>query len=225
MAKFERAQVAQIMQETGIIPVFYHAEIDTALAVVRACYNGGVRAFEFTNRGDLAHEVFTAIIKEARSTMPGLALGVGTILDAGTASLYLQLGADFLVMPFFTEEVARTCNRRKVLWAAGCNTLTEISRAEEFGAEIVKVFPGNILGPKFISSARGPMPWSKLMPTGGVEPTFESLKSWFDAGACCVGIGSQLFPKKFNSTADFEKVKERCAFSINTIKQLRGLAE
>ena len=125
-------------------------------------------------------------------------------------------------MPFFNEEVARTCNRRKVLWAAGCNTLTEISRAEEFGAEIVKVFPGNIVGPKFISSAKGPMPWSKLMPTGGVEPTYDSLKAWFDAGVCCVGIGSQLFPKDYSAPGAIDKIKETCTFAFQTIKALRG---
>ena len=221
MAQYARALVAKTMEDTGMIPVFYHEDIEVAWRVVQACYAGGVRAFEFTNRGDFAHEVFAELVKRASKALPGLIMGAGTILDAGTAALYMQNGANFLVTPFFVEEVARTANRRKVLWASGCASLTEISRAEEFGAEIVKVFPGNILGPGFVRSAKGPMPWSKLMPTGGVEPTEASLKEWFGAGVVCVGIGSQLFPKEYSGQGVYETITEKCALCIETIKMIR----
>jgi len=221
MAQYTRAQVAETMEKTGMIPVFYHQDIEVAWRVVQACYAGGVRAFEFTNRGDFAHEVFAELVKRAMMQLPGLIMGAGTIVDSGTAALYMQNGANFLVTPFFVEEVAKTANRRKVLWASGCASLTEISRAEEFGAEIVKVFPGNILGPSFVRSAKGPMPWSKLMPTGGVEPTPASLQEWFGAGVVCVGIGSQLFPKDYSAVGVYETITEKCSLCIESIKSIR----
>ena len=222
MARFTRIQVALKMAETGIVPVFYHKDIEVAKLVVKACYDGGVRVFEFTNRGDFAHELFGELNKWAAQECPELMLGVGSIIDAGTASLYIQLGANFIVAPLINEEVAHTCNRRKVLWAPGCGSLTEISKAEELGAEIVKVFPGSSVGgPGFVSAVKGPCPWTSIMPTGGVEPTEENLTKWFKAGVTCVGMGSNLFPKEVIAAKDWSKITKLCSEALAIVANLK----
>ena len=210
------------MKETGMIPVFYHAQCETAKQVIKACYDGGVRVFEFTNRGDFAHEVFGELNKWATKELPDMILGVGSVVDAGTASLYIQLGANFVVSPVLKEEMALVCNRRKIAWCPGCGSLNDISRAEELGAEIVKIFPGSSVGgPKFVSAVKGPCPWTSIMPTGGVEPTMENLKAWFDAGVACVGMGSNLFPKDVIAAKDWEKISELCCNALEIIKTVR----
>ena len=172
MARFKRMQVALKMEEQGMIPVLYHPEVPVIKDVMRACYNGGSHLFEFTNRGDFAHEVFAELNRWAASELPEMILGVGSVVDAGTASLYIQLGAAFVVSPVLKEDMAVTCNRRKILWIPGCGTLTEISRAEELGAEVVKIFPGAAVGgPDFVKAVLGPSPWTSIMPTGAVEPS------------------------------------------------------
>ena len=222
MAKFSRIEVALKMKETGMIPVFYHAEVETAIQVLKACYEGGVRVFEFTNRGDFAHEVFAALNKWAAREIPEMILGVGSVVDAGTASLYIQLGTNFVVSPVLKEEMAIVCNRRKIAWSPGCGSLNDISRAEELGAEIVKIFPGSSVGgPKFVAAVKGPCPWTSIMPTGGVEPTEENLKAWFDAGVTCVGMGSNLFPKDVIAGKEWGKVAELCRNALEIIKKVR----
>jgi len=222
MARFSRIEVALKMKETGMIPVFYHAQFETAIQVLKACYDGGVRVFEFTNRGDFAHEVFAALNKCAAKELPDMILGVGSVVDAGTASLYIQLGANFVVSPVLKEEMAIVCNRRKIAWSPGCGSLNDISRAEELGAEIVKIFPGSSVGgPKFVAAVKGPCPWTSIMPTGGVEPTVENLKAWFDAGVTCVGMGSNLFPKDVIAAKDWEKITEKCQNVLEIIKNVR----
>ena len=221
MAKFIRSEVIAKAEATGMIPVFYHADIEVCKSVLKACYNGGVRLFEFTNRGDFAHELFGELVQYAAKALPDMILGAGTIMDAASATLFIQNGANFIVSPIVKAETAHACNRRKVAWLPGCATLTEISLAEELGADIVKLFPGFALGPKFVQAAKGPFPWVKLMPTGGVEPTEESLKAWFSAGVTCVGIGSQLFPAKVLEASNFTQVEATCKLVIETIQQLR----
>ena len=195
MAKFSRIEVAQTMKDNGMVPLFFHSDIELSKKVLKACYDGGSRLMEFTNRGDFAHEVFGALNKYALAELPGMILGVGSITDAAAASLYMSLGANFIVTPVFREDIAIACNRRKVLWSPGCGTLSEIARAEELGCEIVKLFPADTYGPEFIKAIKGPCPWTNIMPTGGVYPTVESLSSWLNAGATCVGLGSQLISK------------------------------
>jgi 2-dehydro-3-deoxyphosphogluconate aldolase/(4S)-4-hydroxy-2-oxoglutarate aldolase len=208
------------MLETGIIPVFYHHDITTCRNVLKACYDGGIRVFEFTNRGDFAHEVFRDLNKYAAQEMPQMILGIGSVMDAGTTSLYIQLGANFIVSPVLNEEMGRTCNRRKILWSPGCGSVSEISRAEELGAEIIKIFPGSqVGGPGFVAAIKGPMPWTNIMPTGGVEPTEESLKAWFQAGAACVGMGSQLLKKSLIEKGDFNKITSTCRFALDLAKK------
>jgi 2-dehydro-3-deoxyphosphogluconate aldolase / (4S)-4-hydroxy-2-oxoglutarate aldolase len=221
MARFTRIQVALKMAETGMVPVFYHKELEVCKAVLKACYDGGVRVFEFTNRGDLAHEIFSALHKYAEKELPEMMLGAGSVVDAGTASLYIQLGACFIVSPVLKEEMAIVCNRRKILWSPGCGSLTEISRAEELGAEIVKIFPAEqVGGPKFVANIKGPCPWTSIMPTGGVEPTEENLSAWFKAGVTCVGMGSQLITKEIIETKNYSKLTTNVAGVIKVIKGL-----
>jgi 2-dehydro-3-deoxyphosphogluconate aldolase/(4S)-4-hydroxy-2-oxoglutarate aldolase len=221
MARFDRISVAQTMGEQGMVPLFYHPDLDTCKQVLKACYQGGARLLEFTNRGDFAHEVFGELNKYCAAELPEMILGVGSVTDAGSTALYLQLGANFVVTPVFRKDIAIACNRKKVLWAAGCATLTEIAVAEEYGAEIVKLFPGSVYGPDFIKSIKGPQPWTHIMPTGGVDPTEASLKSWFKGGAYCVGMGSKLMRQHADGSYDLEQIQALTEFSLSTIASLR----
>ncbi|MCB8995306.1 MAG: bifunctional 4-hydroxy-2-oxoglutarate aldolase/2-dehydro-3-deoxy-phosphogluconate aldolase [Bacteroidales bacterium] len=223
MAQFTRIEVALKMKESGIIPVFYHPDAEICKSVVRACYEGGLRLFEFTNRGDFAHEIFSDLNKFAIRELPGMILGAGSINDAGTTSLYIQLGANFIVSPVIKEEMALICNRRKILWSPGCGSLTEISRAEELGAEVVKIFPApSVGGPEFVKTVKGPQPWTSIMPTGGVEPTEESLRTWFEAGVHCVGMGSNLVSKDILKDKDWNKLKTRVSELVSILKTIRN---
>lgn len=216
MARFTRIEVALKMKETGIVPVFYHKDIEVCKNVLKACYEGGIRVFEFTNRGDYAHEVFTALNKYAAETMPDMMLGIGSVVDAGTCGLYMQLGASFIVSPILNEEMAKACNRRKVMWSPGCGSLSEISKAEELGAEVVKIFPGSeVGGPSFVKAVKGPLPWTSIMPTGGVSPTEDNLKGWFEAGVHCVGMGSQLITKDILAENNFDKLTQKAKDAIS----------
>lgn len=211
------------MKETGMIPVFYHSDVSLCKNVLKACYNGGVRVFEFTNRGDFAHEIFGELNKWASTECPEMILGIGSVVDAGTASLYMQLGANFIVSPILNPDMAKVCNRRKIAWSPGCGTLSEISQAEELGAEIVKIFPGSSVGgPDFVKTIKGPCPWTSVMPTGGVEPTEESLKEWFSAGVTCVGMGSKLFPVDALRVGDWGVIEKKCREALDIIKKLRA---
>lgn len=222
MAKYTRIQVSETMKATGIVPVFYHKDLEVCKQVVKACYEGGARVFEFTNRGDFAHEVFGELNKYVNENFKEMILGVGSVLDAGTASLYLQLGANFIVSPIVNPEMAKTCNRRKVAWMPGCGSVTEISYAEELGAEVVKIFPGSqVGGPSFVKAVKGPLPWSSIMPTGGVSPTKENLKEWFEAGVHCVGIGSKLFLKNGDGSFNYEGISTKVSEAINIVQNLK----
>lgn len=222
MAKYSRIEVASVMKENGMVPLFFHSDIELGKEVLKACYDGGSRLMEFTSRGDFAFEVFGALNKYALAELPGMILGVGSVTDAAAASLYMQLGANFIVTPVLREDIALVCNRRKVLWSPGCGTLTEIARAEELGCEIVKLFPGDIYGPQFVKGIKGPCPWTSIMPTGGVSTSRENLKSWFDAGVTCVGIGSQLISSEILDNKDFEGLRLKVKQTLETIKELRS---
>ena len=221
MARFDKIAVLNKMAEAPMVPVFYHSDVATACSVVKACYDGGVRVFEFTNRGDFDHEVFTEVVKFAAKECPELAVGVGSVVDPATASLFMQCGACFVVGPLFNPAVSTVCNRRGVSYTPGCGTVSEVGAAQETGCDVCKVFPGDVLGPKFVKGLLAPMPWSKLMVTGGVEPTEENLTSWFRAGVFCVGMGSKLFPKDKVAQADWQYITDKCRFSLNLISQLK----
>lgn len=224
MARFTRIEVAQMMAKQGMVPLFYHADLDICKKVVTACYHGGARLLEFTNRGDYAHEIFGELNKFCAKELPEMIMGVGSVTDAGTASLYLQLGANFIVSASLREDVALVCNRRKVMYGPGCGSLTEIGRAEELGCEIVKLFPGSVYGPGFIKAVKGPQPWTSIMPTGGVSPDYENLKKWIDAGATCVGMGSKLMIKGADGNFEYEKIENLTKEALGMIKSIRGIA-
>jgi len=221
MKTFSRIEVALTMEKTGLVPLFYHSDAAVAKKVVKACYDGGARLLEFTHRGLFAQEVFTELSKYCSKECPEMILGVGSITDAGTASYYLNIGAQFIVTPVFREDIAIVCNRKKVLWSPGCGSLTEIAKAEEMGCEIVKLFPGEIYGPNFIKAAKAPQPWTKIMPTGGVDATEDSLKSWFDAGATCVGIGSKLISNEIIANGKYEELTQKVKEVIEIIQKIK----
>lgn len=215
--------MAQAMADTGMVPVFYHKDLETCKKVLKACYDGGVRVFEFTNRGDYAHEVFGELNKYAEKELPELILGIGSVVDAGTTSLYIQLGANFVVSPILNPEMAKVCNRRKIAWSPGCGSLSEISYAEELGAEVVKIFPASeVGGPGFVKNAKAPFPWTSIMPTGGVKPTEENLRAWFEAGVHCVGMGSQLLTSDLIKGGKFEELARLTADTLAIIRKIRG---
>lgn len=221
MAQFTRLHVAQTMESTGLIPLFYHSDLAVCKEVVTACYKGGARLLEFTHRGDYAHEIFGELNKFALKNLPGMILGVGSVSDAASASFYMMLGANFVVTPVLREDIALACNRRKVLWSPGCMTLTEISRAEELGAEIIKVFPGSALGPGFVKAIKGPCPWTSIMPTGGVTTSEDNLRGWFDAGVTCVGIGSELVSKTIIESKNYNELEKLVSQTLQTIRKIR----
>lgn len=223
MGRFSRIEIVNCMNETGLVPLFYHKDIEVTKRVAKACYDGGARLLEFTSRGDFAHEIFGELSKYCNTELPNMILGVGSVTDAASASMYMALGANFVVTPVLREDIAIVCNRRKVLWSAGCGTLTEICRAEELGCEIIKLFPGGIYGPNFIKAIRGPQPWTSIMPTGGVSPTEENLKGWFDAGACCVGMGSKLITKNMIANEDYAGIQSNCENALKIIQKVRNL--
>ena len=212
MAKFKKIDTIGIIKGTGIVPVFYSADVELTKKVVKACYDGGIRAFEFTNRGDGAHRVFKEVIGFVREECPEMAFGAGTILDAPTAAMYLQLGADFLVSPCIVDEVIPLANRRGVPYSPGCGTVTEIAHAMERGCDLVKVFPaGTVGGPDFVKNVLAPLPWALVMCTGAVEPTEENLTAWAKSGVTAVGMGSKLFPKDVLAAGDWAAISALCA--------------
>ncbi|MFV0269020.1 MAG: bifunctional 4-hydroxy-2-oxoglutarate aldolase/2-dehydro-3-deoxy-phosphogluconate aldolase [Draconibacterium sp.] len=223
MARFSRIDVALTMKETGMVPVFYHKDVEVCKQVVKACYEGGVRLFEFTNRGDFATLVFAELNKWAIQECPEMIMGVGSIVDEATAAMYIALGTNFVVAPLVDEGTAKVCNKRKIAWSPGCGSVTEIGRAHELGAEVVKIFPGSqVGGPSFVKAVKGPMPWASIMPTGGVSPDEENLKQWFDAGVTCVGMGSQLFPKEVLAEGNYTYITEKCAEALQIIQRLKS---
>ena len=222
MSQFSRIEVAALMKETGLVPLFYHPDVELGKKILKACYNGGARLIEFTARGDFAHEVFAELNKFVIKELPEMAVGVGSVTDAAAASLYMQMGANFIVTPSLREDIAIACNRRKVLWSPGCGSLTEINRAEELGCEIIKLFPGANYGPDFVKAIRGPQPWTSVMPTGGVTLEESNLKGWFNAGVTCVGMGSNLISKTVVENRDYSGLEQSVRDTLALIKRIRS---
>lgn len=223
MAKYNRLYTLTTMIETGLVPVFYNGDIEIAVKIVNACLDGGVRCVEFTNRGDQAHLVFQQLVNRFIDD-DRVIFGAGSVIDPGTASLYIQLGANFIVGPILDREVARVCNRRKIPYSPGCGSVNELSEAEEMGVEICKIFPGSqVGGPSFVKAVRGPMPWTRIMPTGGVSPTRENIREWFEAGVACVGMGSKLVSKELVAAEDYQSITENVRQVLSWIKEIRGV--
>ena len=223
VARFSRLDVLNKMIQVGVVPVFYHEDVEVAKQIVAACSTGGAKVVEFTNRGDLAFQVFGELVRHFAKADPSVILGVGSVIDAPTAGLYIGSGANFVVGPTLNADVARLCNRRKVAYSPGCGSVSEISEAEELGVEIVKVFPGGeVGGPSFVKAVLGPMPWTRIMPTGGVQATEESVTAWIKAGVACLGMGSDLVKKELVAAGDFAAIAARVSQVIGWVKRARG---
>lgn len=223
MARYRRLQTLNAMTDIGLVPVFYVPNIDVAKGVVKACVEGGARCVEMTNRGDRAPEVFKELEAYCAAELPEAILGVGSVVDAPTAALYIAYGANFVVGPCLDEETAYLCNKRKIPYSPGCGSASEIHRAEALGVEICKIFPGGqVGGPAFVKAVRGPTPWTSIMPTGGVSPTRESLTEWFEAGITCAGIGSKLITKEIVANRDFDALAKKVRETVTLIQEVRG---
>ena len=222
MARFNKTQVALEMERTGIIPIFYHPDPQRGHEILQACYKAGIRVVEFTNRGDYAHETFSQLTRIASEHYPDLILGAGSIVDAGTASLYMQGGANFIVSPVLNPDMGKVCNRRKVPWIPGCATVSEVSYAEELGATVVKIYPAAQLGgPAFVKAIKGPCPWSDLMVTGGVSLSEESITAWVEAGVFCMGVGSDLFRPNKDGHLDYPSITQKLSRSLELGRKLK----
>ena len=222
MSRFERLNVYKTIYSDGMIPLFYNKNKQEAKAIAEALYQGGSRILEFTNRGEGALEVFSFLVNTAPQSFPEMVIGAGTITDAPAAALFIAYGADFIVGPNFDEEIAKLCNKKRIPYIPGAATINEIIRAEEFGAELIKVFPGSTIGgPKFIDAIKGPLPKTKVMPTGGVSVDEANLREWFKTGVPCVGMGSQLISKKFMEEKDYKTITELTEKVLRIIKTIR----
>lgn len=218
MANFSSDQVFETMRNTGFVPLFYHPEIEVCKNVIKACYEGGARVFEFTNRGENAADLFKTLRQYVTDELPEMKLGIGTVLNAETAVFFINLGADFIVSPIMKEEIAKTCADHKMMWIPGCGTLTEMVTADELGAQLIKVFPAEqVGGPGFVKAVKAPCPHLNIMPTGGVSPDEENLKAWFDAGVTCVGMGSKLI-----QADNIDELSKKVAVTLELIKQIRS---
>jgi len=220
MPRFDKHGVIAKLLEIGLLPTFYNGKVEVAKRIIEACALGGAKVVEFTNRGDFAYQVFTELVKWCSRELPEVILGVGTIIEPGTASLYIASGANFIVGPVFNPEVAKICNRHRVAYIPGCSTPSEISKAEEMGVDIVKVFPAKVLGPYFIKAVLGPSSRSKLMPSGGLDVTRNEVSKWIKAGAAVLNIGTKLIPKELTEE-DFKKIREKVEKCILWIKETR----
>ena len=222
MAQFSRLEVLNTTLDLGMVPIFYHPNLEKSKAVVSACAAGGAYVIEFTNRGDFAHQTFTALAQHVVQTQPDVILGVGSIVDAPTAAIYIASGANFIVGPNLNPEVAQLCNRRKIPYMPGCGSLSEISQAEALGVEIVKLFPGAAVGgPDFVKAVAGPCPWTRIMPTGGVSANEANIRAWFEAGVACVGMGSALVSKERVNRGNYAAISETAAQVLGWIRAVR----
>jgi len=221
----DRMAVLTALMDQGVIPVFYHPDVEVCKSVIQACADGGAPCIEFTNRGDFASHVFYEVTKHFAEADPRVIMGVGSIVDAPTAGIYIANGAKFVVGPILNADVAKVCNRRKIPYSPGCGSASEISYAEELGCEIVKVFPGSSVGgPDFVKAVLGPMPWTRIMPTGGVDPDEASVKKWFGAGIVAAGMGSKLITQEMLDAKDYAGISKKVRETVDLIKKVRGKA-
>jgi 2-dehydro-3-deoxyphosphogluconate aldolase / (4S)-4-hydroxy-2-oxoglutarate aldolase len=217
-----KQEITDVIVKQGILPLYFNADETVSVEVLKAIYRAGIKAVEYTNRGEAALKNFKKLVEVRNSEMPGLMLGVGTIKNLQHAEDYVKAGADFLVSPGFVAEVAAYANSKDLFYAPGCMTPTEIIAAENMGIKFIKLFPGNLLGPDFLSSIKDIFPKLLFMPTGGVDITRENIEGWFKAGVCAVGMGSKLISKKLMEQKDYltiEKMTKEVLELIATIKK------
>jgi 2-dehydro-3-deoxyphosphogluconate aldolase / (4S)-4-hydroxy-2-oxoglutarate aldolase len=215
-------EILDLIKSQGVLPLYFHKDQEVSLEILKAVYSGGISVLEYTNRGEAAMANFKAMLQLRDEQMPDMKLGIGTIKDLDTAKKYLDLGADFIVSPGFVEEVAKYCVANDIFYAPGCMTPTEIIQAENCGIKFIKLFPGNIIGVAFMSSVKDVFQNLSFMPTGGVDPTEASMKSWFDAGVCAVGMGSKLISKQLMESKNYAQITEDVKATLEILSKLRS---
>jgi 2-dehydro-3-deoxyphosphogluconate aldolase/(4S)-4-hydroxy-2-oxoglutarate aldolase len=223
MASHPKADVLATITREGVVPVFYDPDVGVTREVARRLVAGGISTIEFTNRGDGAVRVFAELLAWARRELPELVVGVGTVTQAATAVHVIDIGADFVFAPNLDPQVAAACNERNIPYVPGCGTLSEIQQAYRLGCDMVKLFPADAIGgPSFLKAVRAPCPWVRAVPTGGVEPTVESLRSWYEAGAPAVGMGSRLLTKELIADEDWDGLERKVAETVAAVAAARS---
>lgn len=217
-----KEEILKLVSAQGVLPLFFYKDASVSIEVLKALYAAGIRSVEYTNRGEAALANFKEMRTACNNEMPGMYLGVGTIKNAAAAIAFIEAGADYIISPGLVEDAAKVADDNNMLWVPGCMTPTEIIRAEQLGAKLVKLFPGNILGPGFLSAIKELFPNLLFMPTGGVEAEKENLAGWFKAGVCAVGMGSKLITKASLENKDYEGIKAGALKSLALIKEVRG---
>ena len=217
----KRTQIISVIKDQGLVPLYFHASAEVSTEVLRALFNGGCRVIEYTNRGTEALKNFAQLRKICDKELPGIYLGAGTIKDESSANAFINAGADFLISPGLAEDVFDATYSDKILWIPGCMTVTEIMKAEQFGIELIKLFPGSILGPTYVQAIKEIFPNLSFIPTGGVDLEKENLQAWFRTGVCAVGMGSKLISKTILEKKDFEKISLLAKEALTMIKELR----
>ncbi|RYY40143.1 MAG: bifunctional 4-hydroxy-2-oxoglutarate aldolase/2-dehydro-3-deoxy-phosphogluconate aldolase [Chitinophagaceae bacterium] len=218
----KKAAILQLVKEQGVLPLFFYKDPGVSADVLRALYRAGIRSVEYTNRGEAALANFRELRKVCDSELKGMSLGVGTIKNAESARAFIDAGADYIISPGLVEDAVAVADEHDMLWVPGCMTPSEIIRAEQLGAKLVKLFPGNILGPGFLSAVKELFPNLLFMPTGGVEAEKENLSGWFKAGVCAVGLGSKLITKTSLETRDYAGIESLTLKALALIKEVRG---
>ncbi len=214
-------QVTDVIIQQGMLPLYFNADETISIGVLRAVYKAGVKAIEYTNRGESALNNFKSLVGVRDTEMPGLLMGVGTIKNLQQAEDYEKAGADFLVSPGFVKEVADYAVSKDIFYAPGCMTPSDIIAAENSGIKFIKIFPGNILGPEFVSSIKDIFPKLLFMPTGGVDSTKENIEGWFKAGVCAVGMGSKLISKKLMEAKDYVTIEAETKKVLELIQSIK----
>src|SRR5215216_2429899 len=218
----KKTEILRLIPEQGILPLFFYKDAEVSVEVVKALYSAGIRSVEYTNRGEAALNNFKKMRQVWDSELKGMYLGVGTIKNAKAAQDFIDAGADYIISPGLVEDAAKVADANNMLWVPGCMTPSEIIRAEQLGAKMVKLFPGNILGPSFLSAIKELFPNLLFMPTGGVEVDKDNLSGWFKAGVCAVGMGSKLITKTALEAKDYERIKSDTLKTMQMIKEVRG---
>jgi 2-dehydro-3-deoxyphosphogluconate aldolase/(4S)-4-hydroxy-2-oxoglutarate aldolase len=222
IAMNKKEEILKLIPEQGVLPLFFYKDTEVSIEVLKALYAAGIRSVEYTNRGEAALKNFAAMRKVCDAELKGMYLGVGTIKNADSAKAFIDAGTDYIISPGLVEDAIKVADENNMLWVPGCMTPTEIIRAEQLGAKLVKLFPGNILGPAFLSAIKELFPNLLFMPTGGVEAERENLAGWFKAGVCAVGMGSKLITKASLENKDYEGIKTGTLKSLALIKEVRG---
>ena len=218
----KKSELLQLIPQQGILPLYFYKDTDVSIQVLKALFNAGIRTVEYTNRGEAALKNFKEMRRECDTPqLKGMYLGVGTIKDAASAQAFIDAGADYIISPGLVEDAIKVADKNGIFWVPGCMTPTEIIRAEQLGAKMVKLFPGNILGPSFLSAVKELFPNLLFMPTGGVDLDKENISGWFKAGVCAVGMGSKLISKQLLEQKDYAKIEELTREALGIIKSIR----